>query len=52
MRPYGQRMGANDFDGRDEPVPVVVKKHARAEAKRQAHEAPEEDAGLTYRIRP
>lgn len=31
MRPYGQRLGANDFDGADRPVAVVLKRRARAE---------------------
>lgn len=34
MRPYGQRMGAYDYDGKDEPVAVVEKKRARQEGKR------------------
>lgn len=29
MRPYGQRMGANDFDNSDRPVAVVVKARGR-----------------------
>ena len=31
MRPHGQRMGANDCDGTDRPVAVVVKARARRE---------------------
>ena len=38
MRPYGQRMGANDYDGSDLPVAVVQRKSARAEGKRQCNE--------------
>lgn len=29
MKPHGQRMGANDFNHRDEPVSVVLKSRAR-----------------------
>lgn len=31
MKPHGQRMGANDFNHRDEPVSVVLKSRARDE---------------------
>lgn len=39
MRPYGQRMGANDYDNKDEPVPVVVKDRARQAGKRECAES-------------
>lgn len=38
MRPYGQRMGANDY-GSHEPEAVVVKDRARQAGKRECLEA-------------
>ena len=39
MRPYGQRLGAYDYDNKDEPVSVVVKDRARQAGKRECLEA-------------
>lgn len=39
MRPYGQRMGAYDYDNKDEPVSVVVKDRARQAGKRECVES-------------
>lgn len=35
VKPYGWRMRANDYDGKDDPVPVVLPKRERQRARRE-----------------